>query len=317
MTGIGGFAGSHLAEHLLEAGFDTSGTLSPQGSAANLGQLQEHCHLYRLDLTQYDDVRAMLDSAAPDIIYHLAARASVPAAWRDPAAVLHNNIISQLNMLRAVAESGARPRMLIVGSSDEYGRVSPEDLPVDEDTPLRPVNPYAVSKLSQDYLGLQYHMSHGLPIVRVRPFNHTGPRQERGFLVPDLASQIAAIETGSQQAVLQVGDTSAERDFGDVRDTVRAYHLAATKGRVGAVYNIGTGRATAVSTILQTLLDLSRVPIEVTLDPRRLRPSDVPRIVADARRLYHDTGWEPRIPLERTLADTLNDWRARSQRGTD
>ena len=264
-----------------------------------------------MDLVDYDQVRRAIEDIAPECIYHLAARASVPAAWRDPASSLQNNILAQLNVLRAVTDAGASPRVLIVASADEYGRVQPEDLPVDEDTPLRPVNPYAVSKITQDYMGLQYHLSHGLPVVRVRPFNHAGPRQETGFVISDFASQVAAIERGKQAPVLSVGNLSAERDFSDVRDVVRAYHLALTQGEPGAVYNIGAAKAVAVSDILASLLQQSSTDITVTQDPERMRPSDIPRIVADCSLLRATTGWEPRIPLERTLSDTLDYWRTR------
>jgi GDP-4-dehydro-6-deoxy-D-mannose reductase len=314
ITGIGGFAGSHLAEHLLDAGKEVSGTLSPRGGTENLAGLEQQCRLLRLDLTDYASVRRALDEQAPEAIFHLAARASVPAAWSDPAATLQNNVIAQLNILRAVAEAGATPRILIVASADEYGRVRPEDLPVDEDTPLRPVNPYAVSKVTQDYMGLQYYLSHRLPIVRVRPFNHAGPRQEKGFVVSDFASQIADIERGVQAPVLSVGDLSAERDFSDVRDVVRAYDLALGLGEPGEVYNVGSSKAVPVKDVLDLLLSMSRAEITVTQDAARMRPSDIPRIVSDCSRLHGATGWCPMVPLEKTLADTLEYWRARTAR---
>jgi GDP-4-dehydro-6-deoxy-D-mannose reductase len=287
------------------------GTLSPAGGTDNLAGFAERCHLLRLDLTDYASVRQALDATAPEAIYHLAARASVPAAWRDPASTLQNNIVSQLNVLRALTDGGAVPRVLVVASADEYGRVRAEDLPVDEDTPLRPVNPYAVSKVAQDYMGLQYYLSHGLPVVRVRPFNHAGPRQETGFVVSDFCSQIAAIEAGARAPQLQVGDLTVERDFSDVRDVVRAYRLALMQGEPGNVYNIGASRAVRVRGILDTLLGLCAEQITVTQDPARMRPSDIPLIVADCTRLHAATGWQPQWPLDRTLQDTLGYWRAR------
>lgn len=289
------------------------GVLSARGGTDNL--LGVHCsRLFRLDLADYAAVRAALDETAPDAIYHLAARASVPAAWEDPAACLQNNILAQLNVLKAVTDAGARPRVLIVASADEYGRVQAEDLPVDEDTPLRPVNPYAVSKVAQDYMGLQYNLSHGLPVVRVRPFNHTGPRQETGFVVPDFCSQIAAIEHGLQAPVLRVGDLTARRDFSDVRDIVRAYRLALTLGTPGQVYNVGASQAVSVQDVLDTLLALSHAKIAVEQDPGRMRPSDIPVIVSDCSRLRAITGWRPLWRLEQTLSDTLDYWRARTAR---
>ncbi len=275
---------------------------------ANLGQAVS---LHRVDLLDYAAVRGLLAQERPDAVYHLAARASVGASWADPASTLHNNIVAQLNVLRALAELGARPRVLIVASADEYGRVHPEDLPVDEETPLRPVNPYAVSKVAQDYMGLQYYLSHDLPIVRVRPFNHSGPRQETGFVIPDFCSQIARIEVGRQEPVIQVGNLDAERDLHDVRDTVRGYRLALELGRPGDVYNLGRAQAYAIREILERLLALARTPVHVQPDPQRMRPSDIPRIVADCAKVRRATGWAPVYTLEQTLQDTLDYWRAR------
>ncbi len=312
ITGIGGFAGSHLAEYLHTIGdVEISGTLSPRGSAANLAALGEAIGLHRVDLMETASVRTLLAQVQPDAIYHLAARAAVGASWQDPAGTLHNNITAQLNLLQACIELGIAPRVLVVASADEYGRVRPEDLPVDEDTPLRPVNPYAVSKVAQDYMGLQYHLSHGLPIVRVRPFNHSGPRQETGFVIPDFCSQIARIEAGLQEPLLRVGNLEAERDLHDVRDTVRAYHLALEHGEPGSVYNVGAERAYAIGEILERLLALAHTPVRVEPDPARMRPSDIPRIVSDCARLRRATGWAPRYTLEQTLQDTLDYWRER------
>jgi GDP-4-dehydro-6-deoxy-D-mannose reductase len=315
ITGIGGFAGSHLAEYLCNnVGMEVAGILSPRGRADNLAALGDSVSLHRADLLDSDAVAALLDTVQPDRVYHLAARASVGASWQDPASTLHNNIMAQLNVLRTLAESGARPRVLVVASAEEYGRVGPYDLPVDEATPLRPVNPYAVSKVTQDYMGLQYYLSHDLSIVRVRPFNHSGPRQELGYVVPDFSSQIAEIEAGTQEPRLKVGNLDAERDMHDVRDTVRAYYLALEHGQAGEVYNVGGSQAYAIREVLDRLLALSHVPVQVEPDPGRMRPSDVPRIVADCSKLERETGWVPAYSLDRTLRDTLDYWRDRVQR---
>ena len=320
ITGIGGFAGSHLAEYLCgTSGIEVVGVLSPRGSTANVDAIGatvdlDRIDLHRVDLLDGDSVRALLDIVQPDQVYHLAAHASVGASWQDPAATLHNNITAQVNILQALAESGARPRVLVVASAEEYGRVEAHDLPVDEETPLRPVNPYAVSKVAQDYMGLQYYLSHDLPIVRVRPFNHSGPRQDLGYVIPDFSSQIAQIEAGLQEPLLRVGNLDAERDLHDVRDTVRAYHLALEHGKAGEVYNVGGSQAYAIREVLDRLLALSRVAVNVEPDPERMRPSDVPRIVADCGKLERETGWAPAYSLDRTLHDTLEYWRERVQR---
>jgi GDP-4-dehydro-6-deoxy-D-mannose reductase len=223
--------------------------------------------------------------------------------------VLQNNIQSQLNLLQAILDLGATPRMMVVGSNEEYGLVRTEELPVTEDTPLRPNSPYGVSKVAQDMLGLQYFLSHQLPIVRVRPFNHIGPRQAPGFVAPDFALQIAQAEVGERPPRITVGNLEVQRDFTDVRDMVRAYHLAITMGLPGDVYNIGSGQSHSISELLETLLSYSRVNINVEKDPERLRPSDVPVVRCDAGKFRELTGWEPRIPFKSSLRNVLDYWR--------
>jgi GDP-4-dehydro-6-deoxy-D-mannose reductase len=281
----------------------------PADSTRNIRHIESQIALHRLDLSAYEAVEEVVGAAEPDHVYHLAAQASVERAWQDPAATLINNITAELNLLRAVIACDLDPRILVVGSADEYGLVEAEDLPAAEDTPLRPLNPYAVSKIAQDYLGYQYHLSHELSVVRVRPFNHTGPRQGLGFVVPDFCRQIAMIEAGRQEPIMRVGNLSAQRDFSDVRDIVRAYHLALSEGEPGEVYNVGSSRAYSIREILDMLLDLSEASIEVEQDPERMRPSDVPVMVCDARHFGRVTGWQPRHGMEETLRDTLDYWR--------
>jgi GDP-4-dehydro-6-deoxy-D-mannose reductase len=315
ITGIAGFAGRHLTEHLVARDdIEVYGAASPRRDARDIARLVDKDHLQQLDLTDLQAVLRLLEAARPDAIYHLAAQASISRAWEDPAKTLANNVTAQANLLQAVAALHLNPSILVVGSADEYGRVQPDDLPVDEDTPLRPVNPYAVSKVAQDYLGLQYHLSHGLRIVRVRPFNHIGPGQQLGFVVPDFCEQIARIEVGLQEPVITVGNLTARRDFTDVRDIVRGYHLALTQGLPGQVYNLGASRAYAIQEILDRLLAECTVAVRVEQDAARMRPSDIPTIVSDCRRIHQQVGWEPCIPLEQSLRDALDDWRRRVAR---
>jgi len=312
ITGIAGFAGSHLADYLLTRGdVEISGVSLPSDGVHNVAHILSRMRLYPLDLGDFDQVHELCARLQPDYLFHLAAQASVERSWLDPAATLTNNITAQLNLLQAVVDLRLDCRVLVVGSADEYGAVRVEDLPIDEDTPLRPVNPYAVSKVAQDYLGLQYHLSHGLHIVRVRPFGHIGPRQGPGFAVSSFAKQIAQIEIGLQEPVLRVGNLSTQRDLTDVRDMVRGYYLALTKGKAGEVYNLGSSRAHAMSEILDRLLGMSRVPVRVEMDPGRLRPSDIPVLICDSRRFQADTGWEPERDIADTLREVLNDWRER------
>jgi GDP-4-dehydro-6-deoxy-D-mannose reductase len=313
ITGISGFVGSHLAEYLLTAtDWEVAGTVfGPYGNIANLlGQLE----LYPAELSRLDVMTFILEQAQPDVIFHLAAQPLVSASRHDPWGTLETNIHTQLNVLEGVARINPACRVLVVGSSEEYGLVTPEDLPMDEDTPLRPLSPYAVSKVAQDLLGLQYHLSHNLHVVRARPFNHIGPRQRVGFVASDFASQIAAAELGLQPPVIAVGNLAARRDFSDVRDVVRAYVLLITSGEPGQVYNIGSGESHSIQQVLDSLLAMCRVPIEVRQNPERMRPSDVAETLCDARRIRERTGWRTTIPFAQSLQDVLEYWRDETRR---
>jgi len=316
ITGITGFAGSHLTEYLMQqedtevCGLSLSGECLDDGSP-----ICEGVQVFACDIRDGEETALLVRETHPDEIYHLAALAAVGSSWSRPAETLTNNMVAQLNVLEAAVQLEPRPRVLIIGSSDEYGLVKPEELPVGEDNPLRPGSPYAVSKITQDYLGYQYHLSYGLEVVRLRPFNHIGPRQRPGFVVPDFAKQIAEAEAGLREPAMQVGNLSAERDFSDVRDIVRGYYLALQRGKPGEVYNLGSGKAHSIQKILDMLLEMSEVSIQVESDPARMRPSDVPTVVCDASRFRQRTGWEPRIPLRQTLQDVLNYWRVRVREG--
>lgn len=314
ITGIGGFAGSHLADYLLaETDWQIVGcVLNECDTPAHL-QGQVICRA--VDLRESQAVLHMLEDVAPDYIFHLAALANVGDSWRDPWLVLENNIQAQLNLLEGLRRLGASPRVMIVSSNEVYGLVQAHELPVTEENPLRPNSPYAVSKVAQDMLGLQYYLSYQLPIVRVRPFNHIGPRQALGFVAPDFARQIAEAEVGHRPPWMQVGNLEAQRDFTDVRDMVRAYYLVITQGTPGDVYNIGSGCTHTIRELLDVLLSHSRVEITVEPDPARLRPSDVPVVRCDASKFRALTGWEPTIPFETSLGDVLEDWRTRVASG--
>jgi GDP-4-dehydro-6-deoxy-D-mannose reductase len=249
----------------------------------------------------------VIEHVRPDRIYHLAGQAFVGDSWASPWETLETNLRSQVNVFEAVmAVRASPPRLLVVGSAEEYGRIAPEALPVNEMCPLRPDSPYSVSKVGQDFLGLQYFLSYALPVIRVRPFNHIGPRQNPKFVAPAFASQVAAIEAGRQAPVMPVGNLTARRDFTDVRDMVRAYVLALEQGEAGEVYNLGSGRSRSVQEVLDTLLHLAEVNIAVELDTGRLRPVDVPEMVCDATKFRTRTGWEPHVPFEQSLRDVLD-----------
>jgi len=312
ITGINGFVGGHLAEHLLSSGLWEVAGIARQPALA-LETLTGRVTYVAADLSDREQTLRALASIRPDVIFHLAGQSNVPHAFADPHTTVQTNIGAQLNLFLGVLQLRIDPLIIVASSNEIYGLVRPEDLPVNEQTPLRPVNPYAVSKAAQDLFAYQYHISHRLRTVRLRPFNHIGPRQTEAFVVPAFAAQIARIEAGLQPPVLRVGNLAAERDFSDVRDIVRAYELAALHGEVGAAYNVGSGQAVGVQRILDILLTFSTHDIQIEPDPSRMRPSDVPRVVCDASRFHADTGWTPRIPLEQTLFDTLEYWRFRVQ----
>ena len=312
ITGITGFAGSHLAEHLLErSGWEVWGLVRWRSPLDNIRHLAGRVHLVEADLRDsWATLRAVAE-VAPEGIFHLAAQSFVPTSWREPEETFATNVLGELNLLEASRRLDPAPRILVACSSEEYGLVREEELPIGEENPLRPLSPYAVSKVAQDYLGYQYFASYGLAVVRTRAFNHTGPRRGKVFATSDFARQVAQIELGLKEPVLWVGNLAARRDFTDVRDMVRAYRLALELGEPGAVYNLASGQAHSIGEVVDILLDLARVPIEVRRDPTRLRPSDVPVLLGDAGRFRERTGWGPELPFERTLADLLEYWRER------
>ncbi len=315
ITGVDGFVGGHLARYLLEQPDTTvSGTTLP--SVEHFPHLSRAgVHLHQVNLTDKEAVIKLLRETNPDHIYHLAAQSFVPESFEHPWETLKNNIQGQLNILCGMLELGLNARILIVSSAEVYGPVSPDDIPIDEQQPFKPTSPYSVSKVAQDMLGLQYYLSHNLPVIRVRPFNHIGPGQSTRFVAPAFASQIAAIEAGRQEPVLYVGYLNAKRDFTDVRDMVRAYRLVMSLGEPGSVYNAGSGQAHSIRELLDILLMHTDAPIEVKVDAARMRPVEVPIIVCNPGKIRATTGWRPEYTFEQTLIDILNDQRSRIKAG--
>lgn len=334
ITGITGMAGSHLAEYLLNVeGVEIYGTMRPRSRMNNLEDLAaadklnaldgenitteavlqayaraDMVNLIESDMADPFSMKKVVTSVKPDRVFHLAAQSFVLASWHYPAQTLDQNIQGQLNLLEAVREAGIDPMIQIAGSSEEYGLVLPDEVPIKETNPLRPLSPYAVSKVAQEMLAYQYHKSYGLKTVTTRGFNHTGPRRGHVFVTSNFARQIARIEKGLQPPVLQVGDLTSKRDWTDVRDMVRAYWLALGNCTPGEVYNIGSGTSRAVQEVLDILVNISHVKIDVKQDPARMRPSDVKILWADPSKFQAATGWKPEIPFEKTLEDLLNYW---------
>ena len=316
ITGITGFAGSHLAEHFLadHPGVEVFGTYRWRSRRENIEAIEGKIHLLECDLSDMTAVRNALELSRPDAIYHLAAQSFVPSSWVSPLQTLTDNVTGQTNIFEAVRSLGLDPAIQIACSSEEYGLVLPDEVPIRETNPLRPLSPYAVSKVTQDFLAYQYFMSYGIRAVRTRGFNHTGPRRGEVFVTSNFAKQVATIEAGKSDPVIKVGNLDAVRDFTDVRDMVRGYVLATEKGKPGEVYNLASGKAITIRALLDKLIAMAKVEVRVETDPARLRPSDVEVLIGDYSKFHADTGWEPKIPFEQTLEDLLNYWRQRIAR---
>jgi GDP-4-dehydro-6-deoxy-D-mannose reductase len=289
VTGARGFVGPHLVAHLEDRGDDVL-PLDRHGPEP-------------FDVTDAEAVRTRLHDAHPEVVYHLAALSHVGESWQNPSSSFRVNAEGTLNVLHTCAEIGVE-RVLVVLSSEEYGRVDENDLPLTEDSPVRPVTPYGVAKATADLLAVQAFLGDGLATIRARPFSHTGPGQSPRFVVPALAARIARAERDEVDEI-PVGSLDAVRDLTDVRDVVRAYRLLVEQARPGEVYNVCSGRGVSVREIAEQLLARARRPIRLVTDPELDRPVEVPRLVGSYDRLRETTGWEPAIPLEQTLADVL------------
>ncbi|MEK7517718.1 MAG: GDP-mannose 4,6-dehydratase [Patescibacteria group bacterium] len=311
ITGVSGFAGSYLAEHLVsKKEFDIYGTYLLEESKVNVSHIKDKLKLVKADLSSSSQVFDIIKKIRPSLIFHLAALTSPGDSFKNPGETITNNVTLQINLLEAVVNNSLfNTRILIVSSADIYGLVDKKDLPIDEDTKLMPTSPYSVSKIAQDFLGLTYHLSYALKIIRVRPFNHIGPRQSPNFVVASFAKQIAEIEKGKRKPVLSVGNLETKRDFTDVRDMVRAYKLAIDKGKIGQVYNIGSGVSYKISDILNKLVSMSTSKIKIEKEEDLMRPGDNPELVCDPSKFVKLTHWKPEISIETTLKDTLDYWR--------
>ncbi|MBQ6812704.1 MAG: GDP-mannose 4,6-dehydratase [Agathobacter sp.] len=317
IIGGAGFVGGYLIQHLsTELNHEVVVTKLPHEKIEKPFLNQDTCatdveclRVYDLDILQKDEIVKLLQKEKPDYIFHLAAQSSVALSWKNPELTVDVNIKGSLNLLDAVRELGFSPRVLLIGSAEEYGRIKAEELPIPEDNPLRPGNIYAVTKACQNMIGKIYADAYDMDVVMVRAFNHTGPNQSPVFVVADFCKQVADIEKGLQEPVIRVGNLSAKRDFTDVRDVVRAYSLLMEKGEKEQIYNVGSGHAIAIESILQTILSNAKCEIEVIVDSEKMRPIDMPVVEADTRKIYAHTGWRPEIELEKTIQDTLEYYR--------
>ncbi|MBE0432178.1 GDP-mannose 4,6-dehydratase [candidate division WOR-3 bacterium] len=310
ITGISGFAGSHLADYFLAQGrHEIFGTIRWRSNRDNIRHIEDKIHLVNCDIRDSYAMKSALEATRPDQIFHLAAQSYVPFSWSAPLETIETNIAGELNLFERVRELGINSVIHIAGSSEEYGLVHPDELPITEENPLRPLSPYGVSKIAQDFLGYQYYKSYGLRVVRTRAFNHTGPRRGDVFVTSNFAKQLVEIERGKRKPVLRVGNLEAVRDFLDVRDVVRAYAVVLEKGTPGEVYNIASGKGIKIKDLLDRLIRLTDGDIKIEQDPARLRPSDVELLIGSAEKFRKATGWKPEIPFDQTLQDLVEYWR--------
>ncbi|UCF08769.1 MAG: GDP-mannose 4,6-dehydratase [Thermoplasmata archaeon] len=312
ITGITGFVGSHLAELLLDKGLEVYGIKRWRSKTENIEHIMPQLNLMEADMRDGHSLLSVVKEVEPDYIFHLAAQSFVPTSWKAPADTMETNAVGTLNLLEAVRKLSIDPPVQIAGSSEEYGLVMEDEVPIKETNPLRPLSPYGVSKVAADKLGFQYHRSYGMKVVITRSFNHTGPRRGDVFVTSNFAKQIAEIEKRIREPVIEVGNLSSQRDFSDVRDIVRAYWLAATKCDYGEAYNICSGKAWVIKDVLDVLLKISDVKeIKIEEDPSRMRPSDVEVLLGDCTKIMEKTGWNPEIPFEKTMTDLRDYWRDR------
>lgn len=311
ITGFSGFVGRHLIEQcqVLYPEAQLFGLCRHLNAPAAPNGL-DRIELCEADITDQDQLRSAVARARPDVVFHLAAQSSVAASWADPASTLSINAGGTIHLLEALRAERLSPRVVIMGSGEQYGSILPEHNPIREDTPFQPVSPYGVSKVAQDLYGTLYFVAYALPVLRVRLFNSFGPYQSSMFVIADFARQIALIEHGNVEPVLMVGNLEARRDFLPVEDVARALLSIATRGQPGNPYNVGSGRARSIKDMLALLLARSTSGIVVRQNPARLRPADIPLLVADTSLLRAHTGWEPALPFEQAIEQTLNYWRA-------
>lgn len=311
ITGITGFAGSHLADYILaeHPGVNIYGLVRWRSRTENILHIRDKIELHEGDLKDIVSLNKCLAEIKPDRIFHLAAQSYVPYSWKCPTETFSVNATGQINLFEAILSLNLSPKIHIAGTSEEYGLVNDDEIPIKETNPLRPLSTYGVSKVAQDFLGWQYYKSYNMRIIRTRAFNHTGPRRASVFVCSAFAKQIVEIEKGAREPVIFVGNLEAKRDFTDVRDIVRGYWTCLDEGEEGDVYNIGTGRPYSMREVLSLLLSMSKIKAKIETDPLRLRPSDVPILFPDCTKFNKLTGWTPKIPFSQTLRDLLEYWR--------
>ncbi len=310
ITGAAGFVAGHLVRCLFEHDQTVAGLVLPQEAATGLGSLADFMEVFEGDILDGESLKKTLAEWKPTAIYHLAAFSNPENSWTQSRRTLETNILGTHNLLQAAVEIGIKPRVLLIGSSQQYGFVAEEDQPIREEQSQRPVTPYGVSKASQEILGQRFYLSGLMPVLATRSFNHTGPGQAASYVCSSFARQVAEIESGSREPKIQVGNLSARRDFSDVRDVVRAYLRIMEYGKPAEPYNVCRGEAFSIRQILDALLELTEADVAVEEASDRYHAGDVPLMLGDNSKLRYELGWEPRYSLKQTLSDLLGYWRA-------
>ncbi len=306
VIGAAGFVGNYLINEMHRSGMECFATKLSHEVFEN-----PYASVYDLNILEKEAVANLLMEIRPDYIFHLAAQSSVGVAWKNPCLTIDVNIKGSVNVMDAIRELYYKPRVLLIGSGEEYGHIKEGETPISEDTLLRPGNIYAATKACQNMIGSIYSKAYDMDLILVRAFNHIGPGQLPLFVVSDFCKQVAEIEKGLREPVIRVGNLEAKRDFTDVRDVVRAYVQLVQKGMPGETYNVGRGKAIKIRDILDEIINQSKAKIAVEVDPAKLRPVDVPIIEADTIKIKKITGWRPEISIEQTISETLDYWRKR------
>lgn len=303
IIGGAGFVGKYLIPELSNI-YNVTATKLPNESISLDG-----CTVCDLNIMYPNQIEEVLDMVKPDVIFHLSAQSSVKLSWINPQLTIDVNIKGALNLLDSIKKLDLVCKTILIGSGEEYGYVQQEECPIKEDNRIRPGNIYAITKATQNMIGTVYAKAYNMDIVMVRAFNHVGAGQLPMFVVSDFCKQIVEIEKGIKEPIMKVGNLTAKRDFTNVKDVVKAYRLLAENGISGQTYNVGSGTAVTIQSILDIALSHSTADIKVVQDPNRMRPSDVPIIVADTSKVFKDTGWKPNISLDATILEVLEYWR--------
>lgn len=307
VTGINGFIGSYLPEFLMAEGIEVFGTVRDY-NVQSIEHVRDKIKLIKCDMRDRDEVKKAVEESSPDVIFHLAAQSRPDLSWADPVYTMETNVMGTVYLFEAVRKLGLDPKILVAGSSAEYGLIKKDEPPIREDHPLLPVSPYGVSKVAQNLLAYQYFKNFNMKTIRVRIFGATGPKKV-GDACSDFCRQIARIEKGKAEPVIRVGNLEVKRDLMDVRDTLEAFWVLMEKGTIGDVYNICSARPIKIGDMLNKLLEISGTKARIEVDPKKLRPTDEPVVVGDNTKIKRDCGWKPKISLEKTLEGTLNYWR--------